>query len=556
MTDKNDKPVVNFVVLQSVEDYVEKSGKFRTNCASFRIPGRDSGGANTVYIPYCEKQRFDFGQQLNDYRGHGVFRPPEMGKPWEIPDFNLFVAGFHDIHCPQPCRGYRNKIVAAMFDNVWPQIFGAKLHQMPTDGPSTPPSFLKQAINAVPAVKYALGIGGVVSVIAIVGGFRIDFRVALLGTVVMLVLMTVLLVFAKAASRPQSAFKVPAIILTWFSLLLFIATASALFLSVFFGKPLDLRTLLAPVHAGQTPVEKHGNAEVLPPTTDRVDVTVKQAPSQTVTATVGHENKKLRAKIGNLITEGAKIRDKAPIYVGTPIRVNGEPDVMAEWTAWTAKVEQFLNTNFDPAEVAKFRSRDDPNTSLNSKIHGEIAYLEQLLDKVGQEPHASTTTTASGSIVNNGGVITNPTINNTAPQTAGLYELTEEKRNSFLKLLSAQTAPRDTVRIGCTSWSEKSCVAAGRFLLMFSEAGWQIEENKVFRMEPQIPIVGVAIANRAPADEPKEPLPPHMGRWRAMDESHKTIYWAFRSLDIPVGAATDNTLKDGILGVYFGSEPQ
>ncbi len=29
MTDKNDKPVVNFVVLQSVEDYVEKSGKFR-----------------------------------------------------------------------------------------------------------------------------------------------------------------------------------------------------------------------------------------------------------------------------------------------------------------------------------------------------------------------------------------------------------------------------------------------------------------------------------------------------------------------------------------------
>jgi hypothetical protein len=50
MTDKNDKPVVNFVVLQSVEDYVEKSGRFRTECASFKIPGRDSGGASTVYI--------------------------------------------------------------------------------------------------------------------------------------------------------------------------------------------------------------------------------------------------------------------------------------------------------------------------------------------------------------------------------------------------------------------------------------------------------------------------------------------------------------------------
>jgi hypothetical protein len=93
-------------------------------------------------------------------------------------------------------------------------------------------------------------------------------------------------------------------------------------------------------------------------------------------------------------------------------------------------------------------------------------------------------------------------------------------------------------------------------LLLFSEAGWQIEENKVFRMEPQIPIVGVAIATRIPADEPKEPLPPHLGRWRKMDESHKTIYWAFHSIDIPVGSATDNTLKEGTLGIYFGSEPQ
>jgi hypothetical protein len=129
----------------------------------------------------------------------------------------------------------------------------ARLHQIPADNPSTPPSVLKQAINAVPAVKYALGIGGIISVIAIVGGFGIDFRVAFWGTVVMLVLMTVLLVFAKASSRTQSAFKGPTFILTWFSLVLFMATATALFLSVFFGKPLDLRTLLAPaVHAEQT----------------------------------------------------------------------------------------------------------------------------------------------------------------------------------------------------------------------------------------------------------------------------------------------------------------
>jgi hypothetical protein len=41
-----------------------------------------------------------------------------------------------------------------------------------------------------------------------------------------------------------------------------------------------------------------------------------------------------------------------------------------------------------------------------------------------------------------------------------------------------------------------------------------------------------------------------------MDESHKTIFYAFRSIDIPSTGATDNTLKDGTLGIYFGSDPQ
>ncbi|SRR6266851_6921164 len=331
MADKNDKPLVNFAVLQSVEDYVEKSGKFRTKCASFKIPGRDSGGASTLYIPYCDKQRFDFGQQLNEYRGHGVFKPPQMGKRFEIPDFVVFREHFHDIHCPKPCQGYRNKWVAALFEILW--------------------------------------------------------------------------------SRGPAA-------------------------------------------------EKAGKW------TRKEVVTLVVVP--VVVALVA-------ALLGWLTPEGRRL------------------------------------------------------------LH---------LDKPQAEQQTSS---VSGSIVNNGGVINNPTINNAAPPKAGMFELTEEKRNGFLKLLSAQTAPRDIVRIGCTSWSEKSCVAAGRFLLLFSEAGWQIEENKVFRLEPQIPIVGVAITTRAAADEPKDPLPPHKGRWRKMDESNKTIYWAFRSIDIPIGGATDNTLKEGTL---------
>jgi hypothetical protein len=135
----------------------------------------------------------------------------------------------------------------------------------------TPPSLLKQAIKAVPAVKYALGVAGIIAVIAIVrGGLNIDFRVAVFGTVIMLVLMTILVVFANLASQQKSSFRKPAIVFTWFSLLLVMATAALLFLSVFFGKPLDLRNLIPVSHAQSVPSSESPpqTAETKPLTTN------------------------------------------------------------------------------------------------------------------------------------------------------------------------------------------------------------------------------------------------------------------------------------------------
>jgi len=104
-----------------------------------------------------------------------------------------------------------------------------------------PITVLREAIRAVPAVKYALGIAGIVSAIAIVtGGFRIDLRIAVFGTVIMFVLMTVLVLFARLATTPHHALGIAVIVLVWFSLLLTISTATGLFTSVFFHLPLDL----------------------------------------------------------------------------------------------------------------------------------------------------------------------------------------------------------------------------------------------------------------------------------------------------------------------------
>lgn len=115
-------------------------------------------------------------------------------------------------------------------------------------------SLLREAIRAVPAVKYALGVGGVVAVIAIViGGLKVDARIAIFGTVIMLVLMSILLIFARAAGRPSASVHRQALVFTWFCLFLFMATATLLFGCVFFGWPLNFR---ASLFGQQRPTEK------------------------------------------------------------------------------------------------------------------------------------------------------------------------------------------------------------------------------------------------------------------------------------------------------------
>jgi hypothetical protein len=109
---------------------------------------------------------------------------------------------------------------------------------MPPDSINTPTGMLQAAIKAVPAVKHALGIGGIIAVIAIVaGGFKLDWSIAVFGAIVMFLLMTVLVIFSRLASANVSIFRAPMIVLTWFSLILMMGAAIALFSSVFLTNP-------------------------------------------------------------------------------------------------------------------------------------------------------------------------------------------------------------------------------------------------------------------------------------------------------------------------------
>ena len=90
-----------------------------------------------------------------------------------------------------------------------------------------------------------------------------------------------------------------------------------------------------------------------------------------------------------------------------------------------------------------------------------------------------------------------------------------------------------------------------------SEAGWNIDSGKVFRLDSLIPHAGVSIVSKTdPENADLPPLPPHLGRWHPMSESEVTLHFAFRSIRIPVDGSSEKDLPEGTVGVYFGPEPE
>jgi HEAT repeat protein len=100
-----------------------------------------------------------------------------------------------------------------------------------------PFKIIRAAIRAVPPVKYALGVAGIVAVVAIIQALRLDFKVAVFGTVIIFPLMVVLVIFAKLTTSARRHFVAPVLVMMWASLILVVASAFLLFSAVFFARP-------------------------------------------------------------------------------------------------------------------------------------------------------------------------------------------------------------------------------------------------------------------------------------------------------------------------------
>jgi hypothetical protein len=101
-----------------------------------------------------------------------------------------------------------------------------------------PYKLLKDAMKAVPSVRYALGVAGVASVVVIIAGFKLDYRVAVFGTIIVLGLMFLLLIFSSIATKSAAkSLRKPALTLAWAFLLLSILGSTFLLSSFFFEWP-------------------------------------------------------------------------------------------------------------------------------------------------------------------------------------------------------------------------------------------------------------------------------------------------------------------------------
>jgi hypothetical protein len=116
-----------------------------------------------------------------------------------------------------------------------------------------PFTILSSAIKLLPPLKYALGVAGLLSALAIILSFGLSPRLALIGALVMLVLMVALVVFAKLAKLGDADTRWPAVVLMWCFLGLVILWPTALSTSVFWGWPLNLRGVLVPGDGKRSP---------------------------------------------------------------------------------------------------------------------------------------------------------------------------------------------------------------------------------------------------------------------------------------------------------------
>jgi hypothetical protein len=235
---------------------------------------------------------------------------------------------------------------------------------------------LQAAIRAVPAIKYALAVLGIVSAIAIIKGFGIDFGVAVFGTIMMIVLMVAIVVFAALTKVPSQQVRSAAFVLMWSCLILTICSAILMFTAAFFNYPKPLPDLFQLVSQG-----RRSEPPAPPPLTPELRRELNSF--ALVVQGLGGENLSISGLTNNL-REYADSPSKSnweevQYYLK---KLDGEIKQLEEASTGTT-LEYLVAVN--PGLYKEFLSVVDEKGSLSRKLHGLIyPHTADQLVELGQ----------------------------------------------------------------------------------------------------------------------------------------------------------------------------
>jgi hypothetical protein len=118
-----------------------------------------------------------------------------------------------------------------------------------------------------------------------------------------------------------------------------------------------------------------------------------------------------------------------------------------------------------------------------------------------------------------------------------LHSFSAKEQSDFVSVLKARGVPAHSVWLACPVGREDICQQVRQFVVMFNEAGWRVEQNRVNTWNPAHPLGGVHLilnsADRIDSSDVKN---------------------AFLSLGIPVQAASAPDVQRNSIGIFFGPD--
>jgi len=222
-----------------------------------------------------------------------------------------------------------------------------------------PYKILKDAITAVPSVKYALAVAGIVAAVSIVLVFIKDPAIAVYGIIIMIAFMFVLVIFTHAV-RNIPGVRLLVAIVSWFIAFLFIVALVSVFTAFSFGYP---EALASYFRSKPLPAAKDAEQTLSSSTTTETvpkcpGVDVWRPPLEAIKAFVpeGQDFYELREKLKSLKKARAEGED----------RINDNPN-SPELNTWK-EGQSDIGREINKAEKTRLRLQDPVLDNLYEQL--------------------------------------------------------------------------------------------------------------------------------------------------------------------------------------------